>query len=310
MTNEEAVTMLESMKNYFLPTSPMLEERIEIKALDLAISALSKQSASSKQVDKSVIVDFVAFQREWLKTHKIMELNSADEVMTEIFLEETGKAFIDSLGQSGENDEADYFRDTTKKTDEESINKQEVLTNMITLCDGCYLMEHCGQCNPNCLLRKAMDIVEKIKTDSERVSLSEAEKSNSFLKEPSDSSGSEMNCSDVPDIHVGKTDFQPGDKFILELGQERKMFGEFEIAGTDLYVDTDLLEKLTRYEPEKFEIHNDHTDCIWYHYLDDDDDVPNACPSTCSQYRDGWNDAMKYIYCDGKGYQPYTRKAK
>ena len=55
---------------------------------------------------------------------------------------------------------------------------------------------------------------------------------------------------DVPDIHVGKTDFQPGNKFILELGQERRMFGEFEIAGTDLYVETRLLEKLTRYDPE------------------------------------------------------------
>lgn len=55
----------------------------------------------------------------------------------------------------------------------------------------------------------------------------------------------------VPDIHVGKSDFKPGDKFILELGKERKMFGEFEIKGTGLYVKTDLLEKLTRYEPEE-----------------------------------------------------------
>lgn len=55
----------------------------------------------------------------------------------------------------------------------------------------------------------------------------------------------------VTDIHVGKTDFKPGDKFILELGKERRMFGEFEIAGTDLYVKTDLLEKLTRYGPEE-----------------------------------------------------------
>lgn len=44
--------------------------------------------------------------------------------------------------------------------------------------------------------------------------------------------------------------FKQGDKFILELGEERRMFDEFEIAGTDLYVKTDLLEKLTRYEPE------------------------------------------------------------
>jgi len=52
MTNEEAAAMLESMKDYFLPTSPMLEERREeITAIDLAISALSKQSASSEQAN-------------------------------------------------------------------------------------------------------------------------------------------------------------------------------------------------------------------------------------------------------------------
>ena len=50
-----------------------------------------------------------------------------------------------------------------------------------------------------------------------------------------------------------KKTFKPGDKFILELGEERKMFDEFEIAGTDLYVKTDLLEKLTPYEPEEDE---------------------------------------------------------
>lgn len=48
-----------------------------------------------------------------------------------------------------------------------------------------------------------------------------------------------------------KVTFKPGDKFLLELGAERKMFGEFEIAGTDLYVKADLLEKLTRYESEE-----------------------------------------------------------
>ena len=46
------------------------------------------------------------------------------------------------------------------------------------------------------------------------------------------------------------TKFKPGDKFILELGAERRMLDEFEIAGTDLYIKTSLLEKLTRYEPE------------------------------------------------------------
>lgn len=49
----------------------------------------------------------------------------------------------------------------------------------------------------------------------------------------------------------------------------------------------------------KYEKHIDHTDCIWY------DGSNGGCPVTCSQYRDGWNDAMDYIFKDGKGYQPY-----
>ncbi len=54
---------------------------------------------------------------------------------------------------------------------------------------------------------------------------------------------------------------------------------------------------------DKYEYHIDHTDCIWYGYN-------NGCPATCSQYRDGWNDAMKYIFKEGRGYQPYRRKEK
>lgn len=54
--------------------------------------------------------------------------------------------------------------------------------------------------------------------------------------------------------------------------------------------------------PEKYEYHYDHTDCIWYR-----PEARNRCPSTCAQYRDGWNDAMNYIYRDGKGYRPYRR---
>lgn len=52
----------------------------------------------------------------------------------------------------------------------------------------------------------------------------------------------------------------------------------------------------------KFEYHYDHTDCIWYR-----PEARNRCPSTCAQYRDGWNDAMNYIFRDGKGYRPYRR---
>ena len=52
---------------------------------------------------------------------------------------------------------------------------------------------------------------------------------------------------------------------------------------------------------DKYEYHTDHTDCIWY-------GNDSGCPVTCSQYRDGWNDAMEYIFKGGKGYQPYRRE--
>ena len=57
-------------------------------------------------------------------------------------------------------------------------------------------------------------------------------------------------------------------------------------------------------QDDKFEYHYDHTDCIWYH------DGKSRCPSTCSQYRDGWNDAMMYIFKGGPGYRPYRRNQR
>ena len=48
-----------------------------------------------------------------------------------------------------------------------------------------------------------------------------------------------------------------------------------------------------------YEYHYDHTDCIWYRL--------GECPVTCAQYRDGWNDAMTYIFKGGEGYKPYRR---
>lgn len=70
----------------------------------------------------------------------------------------------------------------------------------------------------------------------------------------------------------------------------------------------DLCEEAVRNQPSakldenKYEYHYDHTDCIWYR-----PEARNRCPSTCAQYRDGWNDAMQYIFRDGKGYRPYRR---
>ena len=78
----------------------------------------------------------------------------------------------------------------------------------------------------------------------------------------------------------------------------RRKFG----IGGDLAEIT--LEGLPSAQPEtaKYEYHYDHTDCIWYR-----PEARNRCPATCAQYRDGWNDAMNYIFRDGKGYRPYRR---
>ena len=68
----------------------------------------------------------------------------------------------------------------------------------------------------------------------------------------------------------------------------------------------EVLRALPSAQPEsKYEYHYDHTDCIWFR-----PEARNRCPSTCAQYRDGWNDAMNYIFRDGKGYRPYRRDQK
>jgi hypothetical protein len=183
MTNEQVIKRINEIREILADYRELTS--YDHEALDIAISALSKQCASSGQADQCG------------NDTEMVELKLKKRTITERLI--IAKSLIDSVIADSESDQ---FREDTKKT------------------------------------------------DSERVSLLEQEKSNSFSEKPSEEGNSEMNCSDVPDIHVGKTDFKPGDKFILELGQERKMFGEFEITGTDLYVKTSLLEKLKRYELE------------------------------------------------------------
>lgn len=74
------------------------------------------------------------------------------------------------------------------------------------------------------------------------------------------------------------------------------------IGFTDLAKDVLELLKEQETDQSKYEHHIDHTDCVWYK-----PEEGNECPATCSQYRDGWNDAMDYIFKDGRGYRPYVR---
>lgn len=68
----------------------------------------------------------------------------------------------------------------------------------------------------------------------------------------------------------------------------------------------EYIDEVPSAQPEsKYEYHYDHTDCIWFR-----PEARNRCPSTCAQYRDGWNDAMNYIFRDGQGYRPYRRDQK
>lgn len=61
---------------------------------------------------------------------------------------------------------------------------------------------------------------------------------------------------------------------------------------------------LKEQEPDasKYQYKYDHTDCLWYR------DSRSKCPVTCSQYRDGWNDAMDFVFKNGAGYSPYKRR--
>ena len=78
--------------------------------------------------------------------------------------------------------------------------------------------------------------------------------------------------------------------------QEQGESAEFGSKTGETCADANLISS------DKYEYHYDHTDCIWYR-----PEARNRCPSTCAQYRDGWNDAMNYIFRDGKGYRPFRR---
>lgn len=78
----------------------------------------------------------------------------------------------------------------------------------------------------------------------------------------------------------------------LDMLSESNLIGSLDVAIEALKV------------ADKYDYRYDHTDCIWYR------DSRSRCPATCAQYRDGWNDAMQYIFCDGKGYSPYVREER
>lgn len=77
-----------------------------------------------------------------------------------------------------------------------------------------------------------------------------------------------------------------------------KKWGETTPRGRTEFDQVIMLMPRIQPRTEQYEKHIDHTDCIWY-------GSDSGCPVTCSQYRDGWNDAMDYIFTNGKGYQPY-----
>mgnify|MGYP006908803133 CR=1 FL=1 len=84
----------------------------------------------------------------------------------------------------------------------------------------------------------------------------------------------------------------------------KELMIKYGFTAPDMTVHEFVEDVLPSAQPDlgKYEYHYDHTDCIWYR-----PEARNRCPITCAQYRDGWNDAMNYIFRDGKGYRPYRR---
>lgn len=96
-------------------------------------------------------------------------------------------------------------------------------------------------------------------------------------------------------------------KHIEEIRRDVRMMDDTRRAsiimtGVNLCEEAVRNQSSAQTETDKYEYHYDHTDCIWYR-----PEARNRCPVTCAQYRDGWNDAMNYIFRDGKGYMPYRR---
>ena len=96
-------------------------------------------------------------------------------------------------------------------------------------------------------------------------------------------------------------------KYVLEDGNamSNKTRAAVEVAVEALEENQKLkamVDELAEKPQKGYEYHYDHTDCIWYRV-----GGKVKCPVTCSQYRDGWNDAMNYIFKNGEGYKPYRR---
>lgn len=114
----------------------------------------------------------------------------------------------------------------------------------------------------------------------------------------------------LPPAQLG-TDCISRRQAIDALGDEPEVWsGKDEYAqglNNQWHYDRNAIKALPSAQPEtaKYEYHYDHTDCIWYR-----PEARNRCPVTCAQYRDGWNDAMNYIFRDGEGYRPYRRDKK
>lgn len=246
MTNEEAIKILKNeylcrinMNSDCAPigacmTCEYAEDKDDVtNAIGLAIEALSKQCAGSEQADKDIKFPTIHCCRghDCIKdengrmgfgVYDPQEKNIyiAGDVPKEIFLKalfhEIFHWMQDVAGMKFDEDDANSFSD--------------ILYDAVDMFD-----DH----GPELFGQKT--IVEP----------GEVFVGKNVLEEALDDQfrDSAKNTTDDKDTNVS-TKFKPGDKFILELGQERRMFGEFEIAGTDLYVKTDLLEKLTRYEPE------------------------------------------------------------
>lgn len=94
---------------------------------------------------------------------------------------------------------------------------------------------------------------------------------------------------DIPNSHFFKEDAELAYELIKD--RDDIPFGTIGF----LHFMKDISKNVTVL-PE-YEKHIDHTDCIYY--------PEHTKVATCSQYRDGWNDAMDYVFKNGKGYQPY-----
>lgn len=292
MNREEAIKQLEVYR------ACMMVDGAETDAYDIAIEALEQQPCEDEELDfvqphKKIKVNIVPCE-DAISRQAVRDLicrNNDKYGYSDRFHEFTEEclnlppvtvqANKEDIHREREQAYMRGYEDGSRKyrteQSEDAISRQAAIDAMYSLCGDGTLKENEWRDNPH--IDSIIDALKDLPSVS-------TEKTDSYKQGWHDAIGKALD--EAYDIVID--------------GERFSVVQEETLVGLGMAYEQVSTEKTGRWIPvsEKYEYHIDHTDCIWY-------GSDSGCPVTCSQYRDGWNDAMDYIFKNGDGYRPYRR---